>query len=460
MDPNKECLNGVYPFSEVKPEIEESYLEYFQCYLTDRKAKTCVIEDNYIDKDYLIDFSNFYARSYNVDEKYTTRYHFFSEIFTKDDLIHCLENEKDPMVARISSSYLGFIVIKPIKNCNTKNYIGRTLLITYDVEDKGEKRFFIKQKYPVSLFGIPLEIETLPFQSQDQAVGGCATSACWTALHPLHSLFGVEMLSPSEITEISVLIPNEDRNFPSVGLTLPQMKNHFTTLGLETEFIDLSIKSESLEKYYTTNDDMVSDVVKAYNHIGLPIIAALRIYFTKDQKNPPRHAIVISGFRHKNCKVTELYIHDDQIGPYHRVKPVNNKFSSWKNDWTEKDRPNRKRAYAIEPYKLLIPIYPKMRLNFLKIYIEYLKIKREFERSKKDENLKADMHIELFLTKLNDYKEFLWREKFDDKSKILSKPFPRFIWVIRTFYKGKPQKDLMYDGTCVYTQKLLQIDFK
>jgi len=254
---------------------------------------------------------------------------------------------------------------------------------------------------------------------------------------------------------MSVLIPSLDRNFPSTGLTLPQMKNYFTMLGLETEFIDLALESQKLKKYCTENDDIISDVVKAYNRVGLPIIAALLIYEIPYQKNPPLHAVVISGFRHKNCDVKELYIHDDQIGPYHHVKPINNKFSQWDNDWITK-----KKAVSVVPYKLLIPIYPKMRLNFLKIYIAYLKIKREAEKSIKDENLLGDMHVELFLTRINDYKEFLWGKTFDDKPKILSKPFPRFVWIIRTYYEGKPEKDYIYDGTCVYAQKLFQINFK
>lgn len=456
MDPSKECLKGVYPFSEIKPEMgASSQSEYLYDYLFNKKAKTCVIEENYVDKDYLIDFAKFYSRSYNVDDKYTTRLHFFSEVFTKEDLIRCLENNKDDQISTLSSSYLGFIVRKPIQDCHGHNFIGRTLLKTYDPNDNGENRFFIKQKYPVSLFGIPLTVDTLPFQAQDQAVGGCATSACWVALHPLSALFGIEKLSPVEITEISVLVPNLDRNFPSTGLTLPQMKNYFMTLGLETEFIDLAIESLVLKKYYTERDDIICDVVKAYNRVGLPIIAALIIWELPHQKNPPHHAVVISGFRHKNCEVKELYIHDDQIGPYHHVKPVNNKFSQWDNDWITK-----KKAISVVPYKLLIPIYPKMRLNFLKIYIAYLEIKREVEKSIKEENLTGDMHIELFLTRINDYKKFLWSMKFDNKSKILSKPFPKFVWIIRTFYEGKPEKDYIYDGTCVYVQKLFQINFQ
>ena len=103
MDPSKECLKGVFAFSEIKPELGTSpQSEYLYDYLLNKHTKTCVIEENYVDKDYLIDFAKFYSRSYNIDDKYTTRLHFFSEVFTKDDLIRCLKNNKDDQYIRTS----------------------------------------------------------------------------------------------------------------------------------------------------------------------------------------------------------------------------------------------------------------------------------------------------------------------------------------------------------------------
>lgn len=458
MDTSKSCFKGVYPFSELKTELGSSYQsDYIKDYLSEKKVKTYVVEEHYVDKDYLIDFAKFYSRSYDIDDKYTTRFHFFSEEFSKDDLIGCLNDHKSKLYPKLVSSYLGFVVRKPVKDINGNSFIGKTLLSTYDKTINGEKRFFIAQKHHVSFFGLPLFVDTLPYHTQDQAVGGCATSACWVTLHSLNALFGIQKLSPVEITEISVAYPTLDRNFPSSGLTLPQMKHQFTSMGLETEFIDLATDNKKFNKYYKKTDDIVTDVIKAYARIGLPIIAALMIieYEGQPQNSTPLHAVVISGYRHKKGIVSEIYIHDDQIGPYHHTFPVEGSFSLWNNDWLTKKK-DEISAIKVRPYKLLIPIYPKMRLNFLKIYFIFLRIKREMERSIEKEDLKGDMRADLFLITLNEYKEFLWRKTFDNKSEILCMPLPRFIWIIRTWYEGKPKKDIIYDGTSVYAQKLLK----
>jgi hypothetical protein len=456
MDPSKTCLKGVSLFSQIKPELGKSkQSEYLYDYLSQQGAKTCVTEENYVDKDYLIDFAKFYSRSYNVEERHTIRFHFFSEEFKRDDLERCLNNCKDDLVAKLCSSYLGYIVRKPVKDAEGKYFIGKTLLKTYNRGINGDIREFLRDTHEISLFGIPLDVNTLPFQSQDQAVGGCATSACWVALHPLSTLFGTERRAPAEITEVSTFFPNLDRNFPSTGLTLYQMKSNFTSMGLETEFIDLEVISPTLQKYYKSNDDIISDAVKAYNRIGLPIIAALKLRETPTQHTPLYHAIVISGFRHHKGVVKELYIHDDQIGPFHHVYPIGGKFSQWNNDWIAKYGMN-----SVTPYKLLIPVYPKMRLSFSKIYLIYLKIKRETEQSIKDLGFKGEIQTEIFLIKLNAYKKVLWGEKFENKQVILCKPLPRFLWIIRTWYNGVPKKDILFDGTCVYPEELLQIKFQ
>lgn len=58
--------------------------KYIFRYLDKWGASTCVVEKRYIDKDYIIDYSKFYARSFKEYDKFTTRLHFFSEAFSDD----------------------------------------------------------------------------------------------------------------------------------------------------------------------------------------------------------------------------------------------------------------------------------------------------------------------------------------------------------------------------------------
>jgi len=452
----------IYPFDQIQSFLGKSKQANYLCdYLKYFHPKTILIERDYVDKDYLIDFSSFYARSFNVSDKWTVRVHVFKEDLSEEHFLRILSKFDENEQKGLQATYLGFIVVKPVKDSFGEYYIGRTCLRTYDKEENGERREYLTQNYNVSLFGIQLTIESLPFQSQDSAVGGCATTACWVALHPLHSLFGSGTYSPYEVTEMSVFFPNLNRNFPSSGLTLFQMKSHFNNLRLETEFIDPNKIEPVAAEFYSDNDDIVSDAVRAYTSLGLPVIAGILLYENNEDTGYREmisgyHACVICGFRHKNGSMKELYVHDDQIGPFHRVYPVGS-FSNWMNEWITKLGKSK-----IEIFKLIVPIYPKLRLSFGKIYSIYLKMKRELEED--DEGLEGKMELELFLISLNRYKRFLWKHSFDNKTDVMRKHLPRFLWIIRSKYVKndlvKIKSDYAYDGTSVYPIKLFELNYK
>ena len=56
--------------------------EYMVRHLKYIGAKTWIIEENYVDKDYLIDYQKYYSRSFDEHGRFTTRIHFFSIFFT------------------------------------------------------------------------------------------------------------------------------------------------------------------------------------------------------------------------------------------------------------------------------------------------------------------------------------------------------------------------------------------
>jgi hypothetical protein len=177
----------------------------------------------------------------------------------------------------------------------------------------------------------------------------------------------------------------------------------------------------------------------------LPVIAALRL---EKEGDPDYHAVVISGYGHKNGILKELYIHDDSIGPYCRTLP-NGNFSRWKNEWIKREG---YKEVLVE--KLMVPLYPKIRFGFYSIYYLFLDFKRVLEPYKK-------MTSELYLMETNQYKKFLWEKSFKDKMEVLCEPFPRFLWVIRRVnINGKVEKDYIFDGTSVYSPPIREILFK
>lgn len=424
----------VFPFSPhhilelLKKSNQASYLIQ---YLQNLEAKTCILEEEYVDKDYMIDFQKFYARSFEKIGKFTKRIHFFNEKFDEKDFQKALESNDKEVINTLERSYLGFTVVKPLRDANGNKLIGRTLLKTYPEEVDDEMRIFIKKKYTASLFGIPLEIESLPFQAQDQGVSACATIALWSALHPLSDIFEIKRDSPAEITEIATSVPSSSlRKFPSSGLTSEQMINYIQSLGLDTEVIR------------QMDERIISIAIKAYINANFPLIAGLRL-----EKNGKvyKHAAIISGYRcDKRGNIKELYVHDDQIGPYSRVKPSNNGFKHWDNKWKDYG------CNFIEVEKLLIPIYSKVRLTFSRIY-KFVKMeKRDLDTSN------------LYLYSVRKYKEFLLGKSVMDKLEKLTMSLPRFLWILRFFEDSSidsPLLDIVFDGTSVFPKEVTRIYF-
>ena len=414
---------------------------FFGEYLSFIEVKTCVIEPDYIDKDYLIDYSKFYARSFEDFSRKTDRLHFFSLQFDQSKFYSALEMNDEKFLEALKESYLGFIVRKPIKDQLGHRLIGRTLLATYPKNDPstGEERVYLKNEHQVSLFGTDLEIESLPFQQKDLGVCACATVTCWSSLFPLMNLFGIPTLSPFEITERSTVLPTDARNFPSEGLTLFQMKEYYSSMGLEAEFIDphATIPGEDIEK-----PDIVADVVRAYIELGLPVIAALNV--EEESENIDYHAALITGYRHKHGEIKEIYIHDDNIGPYHHIRPNDaGRFYSWTETMPDGSSLNFKVC------RLVVPIYPKIRLSFTRIYDIYLHYRRQSKIQIQSGNIPKDSRTELFLTNIRRYKKDLLRYNFDKKIDRILDPAPRFLWVIRIQSKGVPIFDYIHDGTSV-----------
>jgi len=322
--------------------------------------------------------------------------------------------------------------MKPIKDAMNQPFIGRTIIKTYPPDVNGNRRVFVTSRYNVSLFGFPLAIESLPFQTQDEGVSKCATIALWSALQPLIDTFDIIRHSPAEITEVSTSFPTLARKYPSQGLAWEQMAEYIRSLGLDIEPIDAQYE----------NEDTIQTAIMLYVNAGYPLIAALQIYKGSGEFDG-RHAAVISGYRQdNNGNLKEIYVHDDQICPYCKTLPSPD-FKNWYNEWSKDGK-------KVELEKLMIPIYPKLRLTFVRMYTEYTEIlKRGFSNFDRPiDNLK------LHLTTVNEYKEFLLTKSIKEKENILFASLPRFIWIVRGYHQNNPVEDILYDGTSVYARML------
>ncbi len=402
-------------------------------------ATTVIKEPNYIDKDYLIDYQNFHCRSFEEIPRKTTRYHFFTgEVFTQEDYNDCLINNN---ASHFNSNYLGFTVVKPLKNKYGKNIFGRSIIDITRKKDYDERQYnFLKYQHNISLNGIDLDIKGIPYQTQDQRVCACATVAIWTSLFPLNNSFDIPIKSPSEITKDAVTTTSIFRSFPSSGLNLQQVISYYKLVGLDVEPIIL--RDEDDDGTIITDPNIVQEIVKAYINCNIPLLATLTL--KRSGAADTYHAVVISGYKlDDEDNISCFYVHDDSIGPYTETTLVSN-YTEWSNEWTTEY------GYSLVRLdKILIPIYPKLRLTFPRIYAIYRDI----------QNRRKNLDFELNLFQINDYKTKLLSSNIVDKINILSIELPKYIWVISAKYDNNYLYDYVLDATSVFPNKILEVQY-
>lgn len=322
------------PLSSLLKDIveNESALSSDQCkclskYLKELEARSVVIEPDYTDAGYLLDYSNYYSRCHEEFIKVTHRVHFFS-CPVADLNRMCDEALADP--AReddhlINAHYLGFVVIKPLP----MTIIGRTCLKTYPGYDEKSRRtrsFPILREYHVSLHGISLSIRSIAFQEQDAEIAACSTASIWYALHGLpKKITTPEIPAPFEITSgasatyMKRSLGEVSRKFPTSGLGLEQIEAYFRTHGL-----DCIVCGVALDK----NSAQLCEYVAAYVSAGWPIILVGNLYTGRrrstDFVKRGLHAVTALGYAedphfgagNSANRIRRIFAHDDNLGPF------------------------------------------------------------------------------------------------------------------------------------------------
>ena len=410
-------LFSIFSSTSVNAIEDKNIYNYFKSYFNDVNAQTIIVEKNYIDKDYLEDYSGYYSKCFQVYNKKCSRLHFFSASISKEDFLTILlENNKQNQ--SLQESYLGFIVVKPIPN----SFTGKTCLKTYNKETNQKHiRFFSSiRRYTANLFGINLSINTLAFQEQDNSVSACASSALWSLFQGTGMLFQHSIPAPLKITEEAVKkFPSDSTSrltLPNKGLTVSQIEYSILNFGLKPLNYKLNLNNElTQEKEYHFLKSMIYAYIKGH----IPVLMGVQLYKDIDPKE--YHAVAITGYaltqekfneetpatrlRMKSSKIIKLYVHDDQVGPFARmsfdnikitVKKENKNLSieslstSWYN---EKGR-------AI-PVFIIVPLYYKIRIPFEKIY---------------NKTYVFDLDLKAFCENYTDYSE-------DDQSQVIDIPF-------------------------------------
>jgi hypothetical protein len=426
---------------------------YLYAYLKQLGAKTLIVEDPYVDADYLDDFAVYYSKCFTPYDRWCKRLHFFTTQFTRDELLKCVDGSSP--ATDLQASYLGFIVARPLP----QTVIGRTVLRTYD-GDNGRRHFPAVAEHRANLFGIDLSVKSLPFQEQDQVLAACATVALWSCFQKTADLFGGSTPTPSAITRSASQVFHHGRPIPSQGLSVEEICSAIRHVGLEPELVDLR----------TARPPLFS-LIYGYLEMGVPVALVVLI------EGIGFHAITLTGYSvqataqrtvelpgappvpMKGLRIDKFYGHDDQIGPFSRViikqsppgAPYPIQFeTSWLNKTTGQPRP-------VYPSAVVAPVYNKIRLKFLDV-MEWVTRLHGLIDGMLPPTVPREWDVHLCFS--NDFKAILRSDVGVPRAiieNLLLAHHPRFWWRAKLSFGGRELLELLFDATGIARSFPLQV---
>lgn len=311
-------------WSERNEVSNKTQLTYLCRYLKENDCKTIVVEYEYIDKHFLEDYAEYYARCFPPHPRKCSRLHFFNFEFDQHDFIQGLTENDSVFSGKLNIGYIGYAVIRPIPH----TFFAKICLKPYKSLSQREGARILTNEIKVSLFGIPLKVETIPFIEQDKVVAACATSALWMYLSVSNEAPLANLPSPSAITKsASHVLYEGNRTFPTAGLTKAQVARSLRHYGLDPTTIELNLDSQITE---------LKETIYAYINNGSPVILGGDVYETNPidgaggQRYLGKHLICIVGYSTdtfgtegqwnlSSHKIDKIYVHDDRIGPYVKI---------------------------------------------------------------------------------------------------------------------------------------------
>ena len=442
----------------------KNHFRYFKKYLGEINAKTILIEEGYISKDFLHDYASYYSLCFEKYDKRCKRVHFFALDFDASTFEKMLEGHH--VDRDIPGSYLGFIVVKPIPY----TLIGYSLLKVYS-NSPITRHFWGTKIYEVHLYGWKLKVDSLAFQEQDTVLSACATTAIWTMLSKASDYRLALIKSPNEITKDSGILSHDgSRLFPNKGLDIRQICQAIYLSGLVTEVLQADLilpdnippQRQPLHPFKkVVSKSYLKKILNAYSSIGIPLILVIGV---PNGRTYGLHAISVPGFKQSppapiattpaisywSDNIEKFYAHDDQWGPFVRIE--------WHNDFemvTEWNDGTR-RTYVLQ---IVIPTFPKIRISYHDIEVIVLGLDRILTTifgSSTVQDLVWDIRIDYSERYKQDIIE-LDPKVFPNKLKHLQMQLPKYVWIVTCYIGDKTALKFVFDATGL-SQAMLGLD--
>ncbi len=467
---------------------EKAQLVYLCNYLNvDHIAcKTIVVESDYVDRNYLEDYAEYYARCFPDHPRKCSRLHFFSQSFTESQFREYVSGKPDKSVDELIRLYIGFVVIRPIPH----TVFARICLRPYEELKQDSKRKILTREIDVSIFGLKLTVETVPFIEQDKVVSACATSALWVSLGARKDISLNMLPSSSTITKAARSGGSDSsRTFPTDGLSPPHILRALQHFGMEPNIVWADHQSvrelQALVYSYLSSDSSLILGGKVYqrreNETEFSLLGLHLVCVTGYALNPDSSSGG-SGQKFRSDDMHKIYVHDDRCGPYLKVSTEMKRFVS--------PHSNGVPLYGMEstveghstqmfvPNIAIVGLYHKIRIPYHHIYqtcsalyfhlsniLNHLRTLQSDSEDTETTNTKklanavcsfVDGSWEISLVVNNDIKKeiissknfFSFNGSFE-KEAMLMQNMPRFLWRCRIFDARSSEviTEILFDAT-------------
>lgn len=230
-----------------------------------------------------------------------------------------------------------------------------------------------------------------------------------------------------------------------------------------------AIRNVNLEPFLikATNYFILKATIYAYLKANIPIILGINLIDSNNDKSIGKHAVNITGYSNTDAsmsksgndelylsssRIEKIYVHDDQIGPFARMK-FNRDDDCLSTTWS-----NNKGIENVKgvPEIVIVPLYHKIRIPFevildLTYRLDSIikKIDTRFHLGLN--NIEWDIH----LISNNDYKSEIINSALKEDLKIQSllSRFPKYIWKVSAIL-GDERLDLIFDTTDIEQGKI------
>jgi len=424
------------------------------------KAKSFIIENKYVSRDYLDCFKGYIVHSFDNYSKYCKRLHFFKSNFSPDKIISELGNPDSKILKKLTNSYLGFIVVRPIPNA----IFGLTLLNLN--KSHPEDIIFGARHYETHILGFSKNIFSIAYQEQDRLTSACATASIWFVLNKLSLSPRHSLKSTIKITQSTGLIGNDgNRLFPNNGLSPSSV-----ALALKKSKVDLF--KMSIDDNHKNSD--ITRILYSYSFLALPILLIIEIKNLYPETK--FHSVAIVGYKNNAHNSYQLaykdislvsdfikifYATDDQYGPLVNFEFENGR--SLKCPWNyniDKNTPikNNSSQIIIKARHIIVPIFPKINVSYETIFNIITSIDKIlskcFKIIQKSNNSieKYSLCWDIRIYRSNDYRSNVMLDtylNYKTKSRIIAGFLPKYIWTAELLYGNERIFNFIFDATAL-----------